>query len=408
MIITTKDTAQIQQIIDSCSQTGEEIVFEKGVYKTATIILRNNTHIVLKKGAMILGTEDFESYTTEIDTFTDAVNRKRGQCLIYAQDVSDISITGDGIINGNGALFHGEVRPFLMRIVRSKNVHLEGIGIHDSGAWNIHLMDSEDIFIKDLFIKSKVNSNNDAIDIDACRRVRIEDCIIDTGDDAICLKTTVDKPCTDVYVTGCTLSTDWAAIKVGTESVGDFENITIENCHIYNCLGCAIKIVPVDGGNLKNLTIQNITLDNSTGPIFISNGERLREYHGFKRIVPSTIENVLIQNIKGTTIDGPERTHMGQPWGNAKSCICISGTDSAPVKNVKIANIEVVMTGGVTEYEEAPVPPMGDRYPEFHNFGILPAWGVYARNVAGLETEGIDLTLKNPDIRKKEVYENMK
>ena len=408
MNITPRDVEKIQEIIDTCSAKGEEVVFEKGVYKTATIILRSNTHLVLKKGAMILGTEDFDQYTTEIDTFTDAVNRKRGQCLVYAQDSENISIKGDGIINGNGALFQGEIRPFLMRIVRCKNVELDGISILDSGAWNVHLMDSEDISIKNLFVKSKVNANNDAIDIDACRRVRIEDCIIDTGDDAICLKTTVDKRCTEVYVTGCTISTNWAAIKVGTESVGDFENITIENCHIYNCLGCAIKIVPVDGGNLKNLTIQNITLDNSTGPIFISNGERLREYHGFKRTVPSSIENVVIQNIKGTTIDGPEREHMGQPWGNAKSCICISGTETSPVKNVKIADIDVVMTGGVTEYEEGPVPPMGTRYPEFHNFGILPAWGIYARNVIGFTKENIRLTLKNDDIRKSEAYENIR
>ncbi|MBO5453433.1 MAG: right-handed parallel beta-helix repeat-containing protein [Clostridia bacterium] len=408
MLITPNETDKIQEIIDSCAKTGEEVVFKKGLYRTATLFLRDNSKIILEKGAMILGVDDFDAYSDDIDVFTDAVDGKRGKALIYAENASNISITGDGIINGNGKVFSADRRPFLIRIVRCNNVHIEGIQVHDSGAWNIHLMDSDNIYIKDLFIKSKVNSNNDGIDIDSCRNCRIEDCIIDSGDDAICLKSTLDKPCRDIYVNNCTLSTDWAGLKVGTESVGDFENVVIENTYIYNCKGCAIKIIPVDGGNLNNLTIRNVTLDKCTGPIFISNGERLREYHGCKREIPSTIKNVVIDNVKGTCVDGPnDRFYKGEAWGNAKSCICISGTKNAPVENVTISNIDVEMAGGVSEYEKTPVPEMGTRYPEFHNFGVLPAWGIYGRNIKGLKKENVNLTLREEDVREMEAYENV-
>lgn len=409
MIITPEMAEKTQSIIDECSLRGEEVVFEKGFYKTATVFLRDNTHIVLKKGAMIFGTQDFSAYSEDIDTFTDAVDRKRGQALVYAENVSNISITGDGIINGNGSMQKEEIKPFLMRIIRCKNVHIEGIHIYDSGAWNVHLMDSENVHLKNLVIKSKVCPNNDGIDIDSCRGCTIEGCIIDSGDDAICLKSTVDRPCIDVKVTDCVISTDWGAIKVGTESIGDFQNITIEDSYIYNCKGCAIKLVPVDGGNLDNIVIRNVTLDECTGPIFISNGNRLREYHGDKRSVPGKITNVLIDNVRGTCVDGPnDRFHNGEAWGNAKSCICVSSIDEAPAKNVTISNIDVEMAGGVTEYKEKEVPQMGDRYPEFHNFGILPAWGIYVRNTDGFKSENINLTQRSPDVRKQMVLDNVK
>ncbi len=408
MIITPDLTNRLQTLIDECSLKGEDIIFEKGLYKTATLFLKNNTHIILKKGAVILGSEKFEEYSTDIDIFTDGVNRKRGQALIYAENACDFSITGDGIINGNGAMQKGAVKPFLIRIVRCKNAKLEGIHIYDSGAWNIHLMDSEDICLKNLVVKSKVCSNNDAIDIDACRNCTIEGCFLDSGDDAICLKTTVDHPCTDIKVKDCIITTDWAGIKVGTESVGDFKNICIENTYIYNCRGCAIKLVPVDGGNLENITIRNITLNECTGPIFISNGSRLREYHGHKRTVPGSISNVLIDNIHGTCVDGPDdRIFNGEAWGNAKSCICVSAIDSAPAKNITISNIDVEMAGGVEKYETTDIPQMDDKYPEFHKFGVLPAWGIYARNIDGFKAENICMKLRNADAREETVYENV-
>jgi len=276
-----------------------------------------------------------------------------------------------------------------------------------SAAWTLHLMNCENICVEDVFIHSRVNGNNDGIDIDACRNCRINRCRIDTGDDAICLKSTVDRPCSNISVRDCVITTDWAGFKIGTESVGDFSNILFEDSYIYDCQGCAIKICPVDGANLDGLTIRNIHLRNSTGPIFIANGDRLRSYQaGNQRQTSGTIENVAISGLSGDCVDAAGTKYQGEEWGNAKSAICISGTAEHHISNITLKDITLNMAGGVSEYSPHPIPPMGKRYPEFHNFGILPAWGLYVRYVNNLTTENLKLSVKEADVRPGSVIES--
>ncbi len=398
-------TEKFQEAVDCAAESGKELVVEPGAYVLGTIFLRDNLTMHLKKGAVLLGTADFSQYSSDVDLFTDAVDNLRGKSMIYAEDVKNIKIYGEGVISGRGRIFNEDhpnflERPFLMRLNGCSHVELSGFELRDSAAWTLHMMNSEDITIRDLTIKSRVNENNDGIDIDACRRVNISGCNIDTGDDAVCMKATVDRPCRDITVKNCIISTNWAAFKIGTESVGDFENVNISDCYVYDCRGGGIKLIPVDGGNARNITIQNVTFLNTTGPIFIANGDRLRVYHeGHARTVGGTVENVLISDIHGDAVNEKGIIHEGAPWGFAKSCIVISGTPDVRLKNIVIRNLDMEMAGDVMEMPEGPVPEMGKRYPEIHNFGTLPAWGVYVRHADGVHTENMNLKLKKPDVR---------
>ena len=76
--------------------------------------------------------------------------------------------------------------------------------------------------------------NADGLDINSCQKVRIKNCTIETGDDAIVLKTRYSDPCKNVIVSNCTLSSSSTALKIGTESRGDFEDIVFENCKVLN------------------------------------------------------------------------------------------------------------------------------------------------------------------------------
>lgn len=410
-----KDTAcvtkQLQKAIDTASQTAQELVVEKGVYVTGTLFLRSNLKMHLEKGAYIIGSQYFDDYSSDVNLFTDAVGHKRGRSFIYADNVDNVCIYGDGCINGRGELFstshpnHIE-RPFLMRIINSDNICIEGITLKNPAAWTLHLLNCKNINISGITIHSRVNSNNDGIDIDSCSNCVIEGCNIDTGDDAVCLKSTFDVPCNNITVRECVITSDWAGFKIGTESVGDYNNIIFEDSLIYDCNGCAIKICPVDGANVNGLTIKNINLINCTGPIFIANGDRLRKYHeGHSRNVSGSIKNILIENISGSCVDAEGTVYMGEAWGNAKSAICISGTDENHIDNVQLKNINLSMNGGVSEYSPHTIPPMGKRYPEFHNFGVLPAWGIYVRNTSDFKYSGLDLTNREPDIRSQLVIE---
>lgn len=404
-------THMLQQAIDCAAKAGEELVIPAGVYVTGTLYLRDGLTLKLEKNALILGSGDFNDYSDAVDLFTDAVDHLRGRSLIYAENVSKVKIYGEGIIDGRGAIYsvshpNHEERPFLMRILRSSDIEIDGITLKDSAAWTLHMMDCDNISIRSVNIHSRVNGNNDGIDIDSCRNCIIDHCCINSGDDAVCLKSTIDKPCENIKVTNCAITTNWAGFKIGTESVGDFINIRFEDSFIYDCNGCAIKICPVDGANLDGLKISNIKLLNCTGPIFITSGERMRSYHGPNpRSCPGTIKNICIDHIEGVCIDAKGTTYKGEAWGNAKAAVCISGTDRSHIRNITLNDINLSMPGGIRQYSLSPIPQMGTQYPEFHCFGVLPACGMYVRNTDDLSYSDIHIQLREPDIRKMIVIE---
>jgi len=180
------------------------------------------------------------SYT---DNYTD-------KSLIYAEGASNIVILGRGVIDGQGAAFRGpyKMRPYLIRVTNCRNVLVSDVTILNSPMWVQHYLASDEIEIRNVSVHSLVNANNDGIDIDGCSKVRVSDCEIVSGDDAIVFKGTLNRPCRDIAVTNCILSTRCNALKLGTESNGGFENIVVSNCTIYETDLAGIAVEMVDGG----------------------------------------------------------------------------------------------------------------------------------------------------------------
>ena len=79
-------------------------------------------------------------------------------------------------------------RPDILGFVHCTNVTVRGITLRDSGYWVQDYLDCDGVFLSGLTVVSRANGNNDGIDIDGSRNVRVSDCNIDTGDDALCLK----------------------------------------------------------------------------------------------------------------------------------------------------------------------------------------------------------------------------
>lgn len=123
----------------------------------------------------------------------------------------------------------------------------------------------------------KSNFNNDGLDIDGCENVLIENCDLDSGDDAICLKSSLN-PCRNIVVRGCKVSSNTAPLKFGTSSRGGFIDVTVTNCYFYDSPMGAIKLQLVDGGRLENVDISRIVMENVGNPIFIRLGNRDNTY----------------------------------------------------------------------------------------------------------------------------------
>ena len=397
-----KDTAAIQNAIDAAAKAGGGTVyFPAGSYVSGTLYLRSHVTLRLEVGATLLGSKDLEDYPRNVPGFRSYTDNYVNQSLLSGDNLHDIAIVGRGVIDGQGAAFKWkkyENRPYLIRFVSCQNILIEGIHLRNSAMWMQHYLACDNVTIRGISVENHCNYNNDGVDIDCSRNVRIADCIFDSDDDALCLKSTAGLPCENVTIVNCVLSSHCNAIKMGTETNGGFKNITIMNCTIRaprdnNVLygttrglaGIALEIV--DGGTMDRVTISNIAMTGVTSPLFLRLGNRARP---FKKDMPKpeigTFRNVNISNIVAT---------------NASKMGCsITGLPGHPIESVALSNIKITFEGGGTKEDASrAIPENPEKYPECTMFGILPSYGFYCRHVEGLSLSHVDVGWENADQR---------
>jgi hypothetical protein len=261
--------------------------------------------------------------------------------------------------------------------------------------WVQHYLACEDVAIHGLTVHSRCNANNDGIDIDACAKVRISDCEISSGDDAIVLKSTFDRPCRDVTVTNCVLSTQCNALKLGTETVGGFQNIAITNCTIYDTRLAGIALESVDGGTLENVSVSHLVMRDVRCPLFLRLGNRARPaYEGAPKPGLGSFRNVVISDI--------------QAMGAGKVGCAIAGLPERAIENLTLANVRIQFEGGGTEADAArEIPELPTHYPEYNMFGLLPAYGFYCRHVKNLRLLSTQVGFERTDVRPALVCEDV-
>ena len=399
------DTVAVQKAIDTCSKEKETLFISKGTYKIGTVELKTNTHLMFEEGAVFSGIENVGAYSANEASFVDAVGRLRGKALIIIYKAKHVVIEGKGVITGNGPNVQVENdRPFLVRVAESEDVTIRDVKLMNSISWCLHIFKSQKVNVEHITMYNRGCPNNDGIDIDSSRNVSVVGCDLSCGDDAVCIKTTSNIPTKDVYVKDCKISSNWAAFKIGTESVGNISNVTVEDCEFYDVVGGGIKIVPTDGAIVDNVKIKNIRMKNCTGPIFLANGERNREYAGEKSNQLSKIQNVEIEGIEADVVPAPFRGYYdGEEWGNAIGGVILSGTVKNKLENIRLSNMKLSLPGGYTGPIKYEVREMGAMYPEFQRSDPVPAKGIYIRHARNVLYKNIEITYKKEDVRQ-EIY----
>lgn len=396
----TVNTPAIQKLIDDCSaKGGGTVFFPEGQFVSGTILIKDNVTLHLDEKAELLGSANIADYQL-VDPFRTGNGAPMGYCFIGAVDAKNVGIIGKGTINGRGkeVLESGGrgKRPFLLRIVRCNGVVVKGVRLINSTAWTTHFFASRNIDIEDVYINSRGLGNNDGFDIDCSQDVKITNCEADTGDDALCFKTTWSKmSCKNIVVKGMRLTSNHAGIKFGTESMAPFENIRISDIYIYNTNNGGIKINSVDGAQIRNVEISDVVMDNVRTPILLRLGSRLNVFRRDSDTKQETgvIENVTIRNVKARSA---AETQLKPPTG-----VLITGVPGHLIKNLTLENIEISLPGGGTlENSRHEVPEAVAEYPEVRTFGpTIPAYGIWARHIEGLKLKKISLTLANSDVR---------
>jgi polygalacturonase len=402
-------TRALQSAIDRCARAGGGVVrVAPGVHEIGTLRLADRVTLWLASGAILRGSGRIEDYPDDASSFVDAVGQPRGRALIVAHNVVDAGIEGEGVIDGFGAAFKTPrtypQRPFLVRFVGCRDMRISGVSLRDSAAWVLHLMDCDGVRVRDIVVRSHVNHNNDGIDIDSCRDVEVVDCDIDTGDDAICLKSTLAKPCEDIRVTRCRLRSRCGAIKLGTESYGDMRRIVIEHCRIDDAGLSGIKIISMDGAVIDDVRISDITMSRGTGPIFVRLGARLRTYAtGDVQKTVGAIRNVTIERIDAAVQlppAGGTNYFTREPLPpSAFAGVLVTGVPGHAIESLHITDIRLHLPGGLSSTPAVDPPDMIDSYPEQFYFGTLPAHGFFIRHVRGVCIERATVELTSPDAR---------
>ncbi|MBM4020593.1 MAG: glycoside hydrolase family 28 protein, partial [Planctomycetes bacterium] len=302
------DQKAIQAAIDACAKAGGGTVrLPPGDYLSGTLRLRSNVTLRLDKGATLWASTDPADY-----------EGKRSGHLLLADDAEHVGLGGEGTINGQATADYGArwgapeapaFRTGILLFTGCRNVSIRGVTILYSDAWTLHLKRCEDVTIEGVTIRNNLKRlNSDGIDPNSCKRVRITNCDIAAGDDCIVLKATEPYPCEDVVVAGCTLETTCTALKLGTESYGDFRDVLFKDCTIRRA-PIGIGFYMKDGGTMERITFTNIKMEASgvehhtVVPIFMDI-ERRNADSKIGRIRDVTLQDIDITSGSGILIQG--------------------------------------------------------------------------------------------------------
>ncbi len=413
------DTDAINRAIDAAAAAGGGTVFlGAGSYPSYSIHLKSNVTLYLDQGATLIAADTAQGGRYDLpepnafSQYQDFGHSHWHNSLIWGEGVHDVAIVGPGRIWGKGLSrgTPGDPGPGMgnkaIALKNARNVLLRDISILHGGHFAILLTGVDNTTIDNL----KIDTNRDGIDVDASRDVHISNTSVNSPwDDAIVLKasyglgelrhtrevTISDCLVSGGYTEGTLLDGTWVPlpdsvragrtgrIKFGTESNGDFTNITITNVVFDRSQGLALE--SVDGSHLEDVTISNITMRAvRNAPIFLRLGARMRAPAGMQ---VGTLRRVHISNVVA----------YGSP---PRFASVISGIPGHPVEDVQLNDITLVYTGGAPATQAAVEPPERENaYPEPTMFGEIPAYGFYIRHASGVELNNVSVRTENPDAR---------
>lgn len=417
----TLDTAAIQAAIDACAaRGGGVVVLGSGVFLSGTLVLRDRITLRVTPGAVLLASpriEDFRPFPPEdvAKIALDGSTQNKGNGpyhLIHAEGVRDVAIDGGGEVRGAGAAYWDRApdgrlvsrrpRPTpLVEFVGVRGVRIENVTLSGAAGWTVHPLESDGVVIRGVRIfNDPLGPNTDGIDIDSSRNVIVSDVHVEAGDDCVVLKTTGRRggkvsPTENVLVSNLVCSTQNQGFKIGTESLGDFRNITLNGATIFQAPGfarpatTAISLSMVDGASFENVIVANVVIRDAHTPLFLRLGNRGR---GQARPVTGRLSHVIFSNIVAT-------------GGDLASSI--TGIPGHPIEDVTLSDISLTMRGGERPARAAPPPEAEGDYPHAPMFGPLPARGLYVRHVRGLSLRNVRLMAETPDARPALVLEDV-
>lgn len=294
------NTGAIAAAVAACAGAGGgRVRVPAGVWLTGPVHLRSKVELHLAQDAELRFSRNYSDYLPAVYTQRGGVRCYNYSPLIYARDCTDVAVTGPGTLHGQGEVWwlwkkkqpgmtrlfqagakgipveqrvfgteQDGVRPPFIQTIDCRNVLLEGFTLRDGPSWNIHPVACENLIVRGVTVIA-TGPNNDGIDPDSCRNVLIEDCILDTGDDCICLKAgrdqdgwRVGRPCENVIIRRCRTKRGHGGVVLGSEMSAGIRNVFVHDCEFGGTQrGVRIKSLPGRGGFMENIWFQDIRME---------------------------------------------------------------------------------------------------------------------------------------------------
>ena len=432
----TLDTAAIQKAIDQChSDGGGTVVFPSGYeFLSGTLVLKSHVTLEVQDGATLRGSRDLADYikTVPEDIDSYAVINYSDYALIQSINAENVGIKGKGVIDGDGVAVPGrtgygnlKTRPYILRFIRCKNVHIRNVMLKNSNFWTHSYLECDHLHIDGVIVRAMNldphQPNGDGVDIDGCQHVLIENMDIQCEDDGITLKSTTMRPMKDVLIRNNTVRSNVNAIKIGTETHGEIRGVVFRDNRVTFGGRSALTVQSSDGCHIENITFENIVIDKTAVPIFLRLGDRGRRIQAYDKPVAGTFDgqkrvrtpedpevgtmrNITFRNIiaKDVGVSLPPKK-LSRFVGSA-----FSGVNGHKIENIVLENLELTYGGGILDRQKtyAKVPENPGMYPGSGMFGELPAYAFYFRHVDGLQMKNVYIRYLERDYRSAVVFDD--
>jgi unsaturated rhamnogalacturonyl hydrolase len=298
---TTDSSAAIARAIDACHESGGgRVLVPAGEFLTGPIHLKSNVELHLATNAMLKFTTNFAAYLPLVFTRYEGTECYNYSPLIYAFGQQNVAVTGAGTLDGQADDSSwlawkniserkklaqmaqdgvpvaqrqfgegGFLRPNFIQFYRCANILIEGVRIRRSPMWELNPVLCTNVTVRGVDIVSH-GANNDGCDPESCRDVLIENCLFDTGDDCIAIKSgrnndgrRVGVPAENLIIRNCTMRDGHGGVTIGSEISGSCSNVFVENCEMSSPdLTCALRLKSnaVRGGVIQNIFMRNVNV----------------------------------------------------------------------------------------------------------------------------------------------------
>ena len=383
---------ELRRAISDCHRAGGgRVVIPAGVYYTRAIHLLSNVNLHIEKGGTLKFSTTATDYAPQVPTRWEGIDCMGMSPLIYAYRQDNIAVTGEGVLDGQASwenwwklrartsaedkavgkfmgkeklhdfekkitsiadrIFteHDELRPQFMQFYQCDRILVEGVTLNNAPFWLLHPLMSKNIIVRNVTFDSH-GPNNDGCDPESCENVLIENCIFNTGDDCIAIKSGRNNdgrawnlPSRNIIVRNCQMKDGHAGVAIGSEISGRCYNVWMEDCQIGSPemdRPFRIKSNAIRGGVVSGFYIRNINISECKQAV-------LKLELKYEKVTEGPyypmFENILLENITcqksryGIWIDGLEEH------------ICVK---NVTLKNCKLDGITDEKTNSIVGAEE--------------------------------------------------------